>query len=79
MNIIWQSFYKKRLGTVSINGQNLKLSTNVNDENLLLKGKADDILLDWMTESGWIAPCLPVIIKYEINGNGIWELPFVNT
>lgn len=31
-----------------------------------------------MTESGWIAPGLPVTMQYEINGNGTWELAFVN-
>lgn len=55
-----------------------KLSAEVDRENLVIKGKVDDILLDWMTESCWIAPGLPVTMQYEINGNGAWESALVN-
>ncbi|CAM4136256.1 peptidase S8 [Bacillus manliponensis] len=69
----------KQTGAVFIDRHAPQLSAEVDNENLFIKGKVDDILLDWMTESGWIAPGLPVTMKYKINGNGIWELPFVNT
>ena len=49
-----------------------KLTYEVDQENLVIKGKVDDILLDWMSESGWIAPGIPVRMQYEINGNGVW-------
>ncbi|EOO19163.1 hypothetical protein IG9_02007 [Bacillus cereus HuA2-9] len=55
-----------------------KLSSEVDQENLIIRGKVDDILLDWMTESGWVAPGHPVTIQYEINGNGVWENAFLN-
>lgn len=56
-----------------------KLTYEVDQENLVIRGKVDDILLEWMTESGWVAPGVPVRMKYEINENGIWENAFLNT
>ncbi|EHL77337.1 hypothetical protein HMPREF1014_00506 [Bacillus sp. 7_6_55CFAA_CT2] len=55
-----------------------KLTHEVDQENLVIRGKVDDILLDWMSESGWIAPGIPVRMQYEINGNGVWEQAFLN-
>lgn len=55
-----------------------KLTYEVDQENLVIKGKVDDILLDWMSESGWIAPGIPVRMQYEINGNGVWDQAFLN-
>ncbi len=55
-----------------------KLTYEVDQENLVITGKVDDILLDWMTESGWVAPGIPVRMQYEINGNGVWESVFLN-
>ncbi|MEN1934862.1 S8 family serine peptidase [Paenibacillus sp. 102] len=68
----------KQTAAVFIDRNAPKLSAEVDQENLVIKGKVDDILLDWMTESGWIAPGLPVTMQYEINGNGAWESAFVN-
>ena len=55
-----------------------KLTHEVDQENLVIRGKVDDILLDWMSESGWIAPGIPVRMQYEINGNCVWEQAFLN-
>ncbi|MES5844803.1 MULTISPECIES: S8 family serine peptidase [unclassified Bacillus cereus group] len=55
-----------------------KLTYEIDQENLVITGKMDDILLDWMTESGWVAPGIPVRLQYEINGNGVWESAFLN-
>ena len=55
-----------------------KLTYEIDQENLVITGKVDDILLDWMTESGWVAPGIPVRLQYEINGNGVWESVFLN-
>ncbi|PKJ57076.1 S8 family serine peptidase [Bacillus sp. SN10] len=55
-----------------------KLTYEIDQENLVITGKVDDILLDWMTESGWVAPGIPVRLQYEINGNGVWESAFLN-
>ncbi|MBR9659401.1 S8 family peptidase [Bacillus cereus] len=55
-----------------------KLTHEIDQENLVIRGKVDDILLDWMSESGWIAPGIPVRMQYEINENGVWEQAFLN-
>lgn len=68
----------KQTGAVFVDRTAPKLSPEVDQENLVIRGKVDDILLDWMTESGWVAPGHPVTIQYEINGNGVWENAFLN-
>ncbi|PDZ68803.1 peptidase S8 [Bacillus cereus] len=69
----------KQTGAVFVDRTAPKLTHEVDQENLIIRGKVDDILLDWMTESGWIAPGIPVRMQYEINGNGVWESAFLNT
>jgi len=69
----------KQTGAVFIDRTAPKLTHEIDQENLIIRGNVDDILLDWMTESGWIAPGIPVRMQYEINGNGIWESAFLNT
>lgn len=68
----------KQIGAVFVDRTAPKLTHEVDQENLIIRGKVTDILLDWMTESGWIAPGHPVTIQYEINGNGTWENAFLN-
>ncbi|KLA24714.1 MULTISPECIES: S8 family serine peptidase [Bacillus cereus group] len=68
----------KQTAAVFIDRTAPKLTHEVDQENLVIRGKVDDILLDWMTESGWVAPGIPVRMQYEINGNGMWESAFLN-
>ncbi|MED3481155.1 S8 family serine peptidase [Bacillus toyonensis] len=68
----------KQTGAVFVDRTAPKLTHEVDQENLIIRGKVTDILLDWMTESGWVAPGHPVTIQYEINGNGTWENAFLN-
>ncbi|MES5864759.1 S8 family serine peptidase [Bacillus cereus group sp. RP32] len=68
----------KQTGAVFIDRTAPKLTHEIDQENLVIRGKVDDILLDWMTESGWVAPGIPVRMQYEINGNGMWESAFLN-
>ncbi|TKI95302.1 peptidase S8, partial [Bacillus wiedmannii] len=68
----------KQTAAVFIDRTAPKLTHEVDQENLVIRGKVDDILLDWMTESGWVAPGIPVRLQYEINGNGVWEQAFLN-
>ena len=68
----------KQTAAVFIDRTAPKLTHEVDQENLVIRGKVDDILLDWMTESGWVAPGIPVRLQYEINGNGVWEHAFLN-
>ena len=45
----------KQTAAVFIDRTAPKLTHEVDQENLVIRGKVDDILLNWMTESGWVA------------------------